>query len=204
MQKKVILMLLMALLLVGGVFAERFSMSIGAGLLFDFSNNNGYKSDDGYSGVRILTLCVYGSFDAMYAEVDANLAYGKLTSIADKDNLNNYDSRVMQLGLTLLGKYPFELGEFTIFPLLGFKYNMVLSHTVAGTADPEPGKWNQFGLLAGVGADFDLTNSLYLRGEGLFHLRLPSTFMKDAASATGGSATLGMGPRIKLGLGYRF
>jgi len=201
MQKKVILALLMTALLAGGAFAEGFSMSGGAGLLFDFNIHNGVKYDGGYDGAQLMTLGVYGFFDATYAEAEISFAYGKLVSEGDK---RDFDSRIMQLGFSLLGKYPFELGDFTVFPLLGFDYNMVLSRTVAGSADPEHGKWNQLGLLAGVGADFDLTDSLYLRGEGLFHLRFPSAIMKDVASATGGSTTLSMGPRIKIGLGYRF
>jgi opacity protein-like surface antigen len=204
MQKKVILALLMTVLLASGVFAEGFTISTGAGGLFDFSGNNGIKSDDGYFGVRILTLGAYAFFDVTYAELDVSYAYGKLTTVSDAGDFHAYDSRVWQLGLTLLGKYPVELGDFTVFPLLGFNYNVILSHIVAGNADPEPGKWSQLGILAGVGADFDLTDSLYLRGEGLFHLRLPNTVMKDWASAVDGSTTLGMGPRMKLGLGYRF
>jgi len=201
MQKKVVLALLMAALLAGGVFAEGFSMSAGTGLFFDFNVHNGVLYNGKYDGTRIMTLGVHGFFDATYAEADISLAYGKLISESDK---HDFDSRMMQLGLAFLGKYPFELGDFTLFPLLGFDYNVVLSHTVAGTRDPEPGKWNQLGLLAGAGADFDLTDVLYLRGEGLFHIRLPNTFWKNQASAAGGSATFGMGPRIKIGVGYRF
>jgi len=204
MYKKVILALLMAALLAGGVFAEGSWMSAGAGGLFDLSGNNGVKNGGDYAGARILTLGFYGFFDLTYAEVDVSYAYGKLTTVSSQGDFRDYDSRVWQLGLTFLGKYPFELGDFTLFPLLGFNYNVIVSHITAGKADPEPGKWNQLGILAGVGADFDLTDDLYLRGEGMFHLRLPSTFMKEAASGWDGSATLGMGPRLKFGVGYRF
>jgi len=194
------LALLMAALLTGGIFAEGFSMSAGAGTFFDFSVKNGVKTDDGYVGANIFSLGFYGFFDATYAEADISFAYGKVKGVGGAGKASDYDSRVFQLGFTLLGKYPFELGDFTLFPLLGFDYNRIISHTVAGKRDPDYAKWSQFGLLAGVGGDFDLTDSLYLRGEGLFHLRFPSTVMREAD----GSATLGMGPRIKLGVGYRF
>jgi len=196
MQKKVVLALLMAALLAGGAFAEGF-LSAGAGTLFDFNVNNGVKYNGEYTGVRILTLGFYGFFDFTYGEADVSFAYGKSIGEGDLPGING---RLWQLGFTLLGKYPFELGDFTIFPLVGFDYNVIFSRIVAGTRDTEPGKWNQFGILAGVGSDFDLTDSLYLRGEAMFHLRFPSTFMKEAD----GSPTLGMGPRIKFGLGYRF
>ena len=207
MQKKVIVALLMAALLAGGAFAEGFSMSAGAGLLGDFSIKNGVKNGGDYLGVQIFTFGFYGFFDAKYAEADISLAYGKLKgegSAGDFIETSAFDSRIFQLGITLLGKYPFEVGDFTLFPLLGFNYNVVFSHTVAGVRDPEPGRWSQIGLLVGAGGDFDLTDNLYLRGEGLFHLRLPPTVWKDVAAAWGGSTTLGMGPRMKLGVGYRF
>ncbi|MDR2717631.1 MAG: hypothetical protein LBB89_06160 [Treponema sp.] len=203
MQKKVILALLMAALLAGGAFAQGFSMSAGAGMLFDLSSNNGVKYDGGYSGMRILSLGFFGFFDATYAEVDVSFAYGNIRGMGDGD-VRGYDSRVMQLGFTFLGKYPFEVGDFIIFPLLGFDYNMVVSHTVAGYADPHYAKLSQLGALAGVGADFYMTDSLYLRGEGMFHLRFPSTAMREAASAIDGAATFGMGPRLKAAVGYKF
>jgi len=212
MQKKVVLALLMAALLAGGAFAEGSSLSAGAGTLFDFSVNNGVKSGGDYLGVQTLTLGFFGFFDATYAEADISFAYGRLKGVANgkgasytaTESESFLDSRVMQLGITLLGKYPFEVGDFTLFPLLGFNYNMILSHTVAGRRDPEPGRWSQLGLLVGAGGDFDLTDNLYLRGEGLFHLRFPPTVWKDMAAYMGGSATLGMGPRMKLAVGYRF
>lgn len=209
MQKKVLLALLMAALLAGGAFAEGFSMSAGAGLLSDYSGNNGVKNGGDYLGVRILSLGFYGFFDAKYAEADISFAYGRLSGVAEGNAGNfipatDFDSRIFQLGITLLGKYPFEVGEFTLFPLLGFNYNLVFSHTVAGARDPEPGRWTQIGILTGAGGDFDLTDNLYLRGEGMFHLRFPPTVWKDVAAVWGGSATLGMGPRFKFGVGYRF
>ena len=207
MQKKVVLALLMAALLAGGAFAEEFSMSAGAGTLLDFSGNNGAKGGGEYLGIQILSLGFYAFFDATYAEADISFAYGRLKGsggFEDSRQGSDYDSRMFQLGFTLLGKYPFEVGEFTFFPLLGFNYNVVLSHTVAGIRDPEPGKWSQLGLLAGAGGDFFLTDTLYLRGEGMFHLRFPPTALKETASHEGGSATFGMGPRMKLGVGYKF
>jgi len=214
MHKKVVLALLMAALLAGSAFAEESStegswMSAGAGGFFDFSGNNGFKDDGNYLGARNISLGAYLFFDLTYAEIDISYAYGKISGVVEgdyKDYIDKsfIDSRMWQLGFSFLGKYPFELGDFTIFPLLGFNYNMILSHIKAGEAQSDPGKRSQFGILAGAGADFDLTDNLYLRGEGMFHLRFPSKFWQELADARDASTTLGMGFRMKLGVGYRF
>jgi len=206
MQKKVVLALLMTALLAGGVFAEGFSMSAGGGLLFDLSGNNGVKAGGSYAGVRNLSFGGYGFFDATYVEVDVSFAYGKLTYVAEGGGSSASEDfgNAMQLGLSLLGKYPIDLGSFTLFPLLGINYNMVLSHKLDGVSNDKPGDLSQLGILGGVGADFGLTDSLYLRAEGLFQLRLANKYQKDLADMYDASTTLGMGPRIKVGIGYKF
>jgi outer membrane protein W len=112
---------------------------------------------------------------------------------------------VLQLGLSVLGKYPFYLGSVTLFPLLGFNYNMVFSWKINGQSYSTPGDLSQLGLLTGIGADFGLTDSLYLRTEGLFHLRFASKMQDDMIRGTTSmSTTFGMGPRIKVGMGIKF
>ena len=117
---------------------------------------------------------------------------------------------MIQLGFSLLGKYPFELGSITLFPLLGINYNVALhawdpdgnSLTPSGES---AAKWlSQFGILGGVGLDFDITDSLFIRGEALLHLRLPMKTWRDMADGLGGKATLGVGPVIKVAIGYKF
>jgi len=213
MQKKVVLALLIAVLLTGGVFAEGFSLSGGGGMLLDFSGNNGVEAGNYYVGARNLSFGVYGFFDATYVEVDFSFAYGKITGVGEGNGASEVASyingNVMQFGLSLLGKYPINLSSFTFFPLLGFNYNMVISYSQEGYSYPKPGDMNQFGLLAGVGSDFGLTDSLYLRTEGMFQIRFACKYMQDLADLANAyglnaSTTLGMGPRIKVGIGYKF
>jgi len=82
-----------------------------------------------------------------------------------------------------------------------------------GVEDDKPGDWSQIGFLAGLGLDLPFSSALFLRAEALFHLRLPSKFMSDLVDKNkatfnnyGGSidTTFGMGPRVKIGIGYRF
>jgi len=210
--KKSISILALLAIIATGAFAQGFPppMSAGGGLLFDWSFNNGVETKisgkRAYTGINALSFGGFGFFDATYAEVDVSFAYGLLTLASDADG--SKDSKdlgsALQLGFTLLGKYPIGLGGFTLFPLLGADYNLVLSvKNKDGSSESKPGEYSQFGLLAGAGLDFPLTSALYLRGEALFHLRFASKLMTDIASS-GDSTTLGMGPRIKIGVGYKF
>jgi len=197
-----------------GAFAQWFPppMSAGGGLLFDWSFNNGVETNISGSkvsmGLRNLSFGGFGFFDATYAELDVSFAYGLLTMVTDGPGMNGTDDfgSALQLGFSLLGKYPLNLASlpFTLYPLLGVDYNLVLSvKNKDGDSADHPGDLNQFGLLAGAGLDFPLTGALYLKGEVLFHLRFASKLMKDTASS-GDSTTFGMGPRIKIGVGYKF
>jgi hypothetical protein len=208
--KKSISILALLAIIATGAFAQGFPppMSAGGGLLFDWSFNNGVKTKiEGsrvYMGLNILSLGGFGFFDATYAELDVNFAYGLVTYIADAPGFKETDiGNALQLGFSLLGKYPIGLGSFTLFPLLGANYNLVLSGKDPDGRIDKPMEYSQFGILAGAGLDFPLTSALYLRGEALFNLRFPSKLMKDTTDA-GDSPTLGMGPRIKIGVGYKF
>ena len=209
--KKIAILALLALVATGA-FAQGFQMSAGGGAFFDYNFNNGVSGpSDIYFGLRNLSIGAYGFFDATYVEVGVGIAYGSWSfaidaggaKISGKD-VGLDDISAVQLDLTLLGKYPIDLGAFTIFPLLGVSYNMVLSHTKDGNSNDSPSDLNQFGLLAGAGLDFGLTDSLYLRGEVLFHLRFASKAMDDFSKLLGGDTTLGMGPRVRVAVGYRF
>ncbi|MCL2092757.1 MAG: outer membrane beta-barrel protein [Treponema sp.] len=218
--KKVFSILLLLALVSAGAFAQDFALSAGGGALLDYSSNNGMKSGSEYMGMSIFGIGGYGFLDATYAVLDVSFAYGSLTNV-EKPTAVPSDQKdagsQMVLGFSLMGKYPVDMGFATIFPLVGINYNFVLSQKDkdGNKFSDEPGNlWkesdlSQFGILAGVGGDFDISDSLYFRAQALFHLRFPSKYMKDMASLfklldSNISATYGMGPRIQLGVGYRF
>jgi opacity protein-like surface antigen len=87
--------------------------------------------------------------------------------------------------------------------MLGISYNHPLFQisgdgTMSGLYD-----LGQLGFLVGAGVDYNLTSTLFLRGEGLFHLRAPFWGTMDVITQSGVKIDLGMGPRIKVGVGYR-
>jgi len=205
MKKRISILVLLAFV-AAGAFAQRVGMSVGGGLLFDYSANNGVSAADYYAGIRNSSFGGFIFFDATYAEVDVSFARGNLTSVYEKGNNSGTADMgsAMQLGFSLLGKYPVRRGYFTFFPLLGVNYNVVLSGSDPdGNKFDKPGNLSQFGIQGGAGMDYNLTHALYLRGEALFQLRLASKTMNDAATGDT-STTLGMGPVVKVALGYRF
>jgi hypothetical protein len=204
--KRSILILALLAIAATGAFAQGFSLATGGGGLFDWSFNNGVKADSEYVGFRALSFGGFVFFDATYAELDVSFAYGMGTGVIDlTDEKRTEDlGNELQLGFTLLGKFPIGSGRFIFFPLLGADYNLVLSaKDKNGISDDHPGDGSQFGLLGGVGFDLHFTKALFLRTEALFHFRFASKEMKDSAPS-GASTTFGMGPRVKIGVGYRF
>jgi outer membrane protein W len=225
--KKSIFVLALLAIVATGAFAQGFSMSAGGGGLFDYSLNNGFKVSidvPGISGSNVVTVQNlsfggYGFFDATYAELDVSFAYGRITGKYEASGVFAWMSdmdlgvgNALQLGFTLLGKFPIGLGGFTLFPLLGADYNIVLSYKNQNGNYGKHMDLSQFGLLGGVGFDFPFSKALFLRAEAMFHFRffdkLTNDAIKSFETVAGGYGSLdkkyGMGPRIQIGLGYRF
>jgi len=213
--KKSISVLALLAIIATGAFAQGISLAAGGGALFDISVGSGYSAaTKGYSGtfsLQNISFGGFGFFDATYAELDVSFAYGMLTlaNVENNGKKETYDASAIQLGFSLLGKYPIGMGGFTVFPLLGADYNMMLSlKDNKGNPQKDPGDWSQLGLLAGAGLDYPLSGALFLRAEALFHLRLASKFVTDTVNSTkkpgiNVDTNLGVGPRIKIGIGYK-
>jgi outer membrane protein W len=74
---------------------------------------------------------------------------------------------------------------------------------------------NQFGLLGGLGADYDINSSLFIRGQVMLQMRFANKNAKDTVKILRSNqpstynsrniqTTLGLGPVIRVGVGYRF
>jgi hypothetical protein len=248
MVKKGLMVLVLAMFVAGGAFAQfgAINLSFGGGALFDVSLNNGSKNS-GFkyefpsgsgnevelkaqsSGINATSFGLFGFVDATYAVLDVSFAYGigKMWMV-DDGTRETVDENwgFVQLGFSLMGKFPIDLGGFTVFPLLGFNYNAVLSasfdgETIKKDEWPREGdssalrELSQFGLLIGGGLDFPIDNNLFIRGELLMQLRFANKMMRDGVSSdnkyykdeydvnAGYSTTMGWGPRVKVGVGFR-
>jgi len=252
MQLKKIIAILVIFVCVGTVLsAQDFGISFGGGVLLDWNFGNGMKFTNGDNtisgGTRNMSFGGYAFLDVTYAEIDVSFSYGGLTQavkakgdykeaeMKDYGFTNGGDGgSVLQLGFTLLGKYPVKMGQLTVFPLLGVGYNMVLSHSKTDypiaevkdgdkvvTPERKISELNQFSILGGGGLDYNINRNLYLRISALAQLRFASKALSDSVSAADDgiseakklypdvdypsvSTVLGFGPVIKVGVGYRF
>lgn len=197
--KKIVVALALGLAVSSAAFAlPDVKMSFGGGALFSTVLGNGLK----VGGLRYTGTMVgagaYGFFDATFAEVDFAFLGGGTSGS------NVASGTFAALDLALLGKYPFSLGRITLFPLLGIDYMIVVSQKYDGFKVDKPAEASTFAFDFGGGLDFPLGEHLYLRGEFLYALRLPSKRLKDSKKAAGSDASyiLGNGPTIKLAVGY--
>jgi len=229
--KKVILIFVLTALVASGAFAQLY-FSFGGGLFFSGSFGNGIKMDSENSGENLIIESKmdnisFGGFafmDATFIEASVSFSFGiitphylinneDMTSTEGKDN-GYIKMNFTQLGLSILGKFPFDLGNFSLYPMVGVEYNMVVSafnkdgsKVIVDDGHTITENFSQFGILAGLGIDLPLASAIYLRVQALFNLRFPAESIndriKDNEYFDKAESTVGVGPRIKVGVGFR-
>ncbi|MDR0382756.1 MAG: porin family protein [Spirochaetaceae bacterium] len=144
-------------------------------------------------------------FDAKYAEVNLGLLFA-----TQKDKVGSGDSgpptNSTNLTLGILGKYPFALSDqLSLFPFVGIDYLINLAASYDGNKIDDSKKradaFNALSLVFGVGADYDLTSALYLRGEIGFGITFNTKAERDIDDEID-SNFKGKIP-IKIAVGYR-
>jgi len=180
----------------------------------------------------------YAFFDATYAEVSIGYFVGKVTPEfthsmkrngvdVSGPNINPPTYTLSSLNFGLLGKYPFTINDkISFFPLLGIEYQAVVSakdkngnEYKNSKGDKIAGDFSALWFKAGAGMDFSLTNSIYLRLNALYGIRLPNKVEQDAVDSFKKANTnsgiiqytendiktlLGHGLTVKLAVGFRF
>jgi opacity protein-like surface antigen len=217
------------------VFAQiplpEFTLSAGIGNFFTAAFGGGVEGTasflgQNYSAKIPLTTAgggVFAFFDATFAELSVAYNSGGATvkpettlpaaaSAFLSGLLDEYELSYKALDLSLMAKYPFSLGAFTLFPLLGLDYLLVLSvKDEHGIGLDNPGDYNSFSFQLGLGADYAFGRALYVRGEFLYSFQLPGRFERDGKAALEEfipgfkvKNPLGHGPGIRIAAGYRF
>jgi opacity protein-like surface antigen len=188
----------------------------------------GYKAD--LYNQNTVVAGFYAFFDATYAEANVAMVFGRtlLDNTKDRTAGDNKPINISALRLGLLGKYPIPLnGKFTLFPMLGIDGEIVMSEkhdgkntkiTISKSKKDATGTdaHSSFWFKAGVGGDYALTETLYLRGEFLYGIRLNNKaeqwLLGDGGKTTGlnnkdikqFSSIVGHGLDVKVGVGYKF
>jgi hypothetical protein len=229
--KKVLLVLIM----VGctaALFAEGIGLSAGLGGNFNAEFTSFALTKDAKdAGMEAADMNghlvgggIYAFFDATYVEANVGLLFGNANQ--DKTDNQTDDEKkgmdVTALKLSLFGKYPIDLGGFTLFPMLGIDgqinmggkfYGEAVPYEVAGMTIMSKEDFNKmfsfFWIKVGVGVDVPLTEKIYLRPEFLYGIRFNTDDEKDQIDSmnTGTKAVdamVGHGLDIRLALGFRF
>ena len=229
MAKNSLLMLALAAFVAGGVFAievPEFRLSFGGGLEFDggaLGRNETGPNRATRHGIETYGFGAWLFADATFAELSVAFRGGPAVTWSEWPVTTGGGWGVAQttihgeresgsftaLDISLVGKFPFSLGggNISLFPLLGFGYNVVLS---AGddngsfydqTGYSPASKLSAFRIHWGIGGDFDLSGNLFLRASILGNYRFAPDFFTDLAETHFYHG--GIGGTVRIGIGIR-
>jgi len=190
--------ILTALMLLGigsiSVSAQDFSLSAGGGLTLgnSFFTWRSNSSSDSHKHNE-LGIGAFGFFDATYVEL--SISYKFEFVVGDDGFENNQGS----INIGFLGKYPFDMGYFMLYPLLGVQYKIFTSFDDVWFDDFSDD--NVLWIMVGGGGDYLFSDALFFRGQLLWGLMMKSEYHKANAYRY---SYLTHGPSIKIALGYKF
>jgi hypothetical protein len=161
--------------------------------------------------------------DATYVEIGVGFttnlkkqkAKGTFVGVPMTDYDINDDGPVGSwLAVQALGKYPFKVGSFDVFPLVGIEYDLNLGYKdpdgndlKTGMDADEKANLNMLWIKAGVGADFSVSKSIFIRPEALFGYKLLSKLesdsVKDVKDAGGTEKTSTFSVNVGVSVGYK-
>jgi hypothetical protein len=220
MAKRGFLALLVLTLAAGGAFAQ-VSAGVGGNFAVSFDSIN-YKYIGSTQEFLITTSGggFYAFLDATYLEVNVGMLFGsqKIKISSEGYSLERDQGTVTYLTLGLFGKYPIDLGGFTLFPMLGIQFDLGLGAKDPNGNDLKFGQgnnpsmadyMNRFWVKFGVGADLNLSDAVYLRPSFLYGINFGTkdnnNFVKDVNDLPGYTATgFYHGLDIRVALGFRF
>ena len=212
--KKAILVLLFIFAITVTPFCADFKLSAGGGPFYslELGPYGNIKNSELHEDPTYYNLGAFLFFDATYIEANASFLFGSsnIRTTGEQSGIDidsTVDGSITAIEIGLLGKYPFNLGRFLLYPLFGINYRFVLSYKTDGKAHDKASDHNSLGFQPGIGLDYSLAGNLYLRGEILWDIRLLSKMQNDRyedMSNEAWSARYPNGPRIKVGLGYSF
>jgi hypothetical protein len=233
MAKKGLLVLVLLGTLAAGAFAQaefRFGMGLGGFFICDFGGEFEKSMSDTFQMSMKFPYMGAGGlifFDVTYAELSVGFFVGESTFEGESSG-SSAKSAVSYTGLDigLLGKYPFEISDaFSVFPLLGASYRLMLSAEDAegnslksGDKDAAPEVFNAIWFKLGCGLDISFSDNIHLRVEVLYGMRLLNQYENDwleskppvtvgpgeKGQVHSKTQQLGHGPEAKIGVGYKF
>jgi hypothetical protein len=228
------------------VGASLFALDLSAGLGGTFSAHSSVMSwtSDGLDALDAAKMdkdmmdsdivggAVFAYFDATYVALSLGLGFWGDTVPRNSDAKKAREDAKTTTSLTtfnigIIGKYPIDLGGFTLFPLLGIDFRLAVDYTT--TVDGEKYTYgsdefkaydkdgNEYSLsdLAttvlfkfGVGADIPLTDKIYLRPIITYGFSTLSKAEQDSQDQMNEEKNMGSainsGLDISLAVGFKF
>ncbi len=130
-------------------------------------NITGYEAAGDYSfsaaAIRAYADFTYALISMGYRSAVSDV---KVTASSSGSSISQTGSfSLNQLELRALGKYPLRLGSFTLTPMAGAEYTACLDGKVEGTPFTSQSKsdYSDLSLLGGLGAEFVVSQSMYIR-----------------------------------------
>jgi hypothetical protein len=254
--KKIFVLGFLVVFMAVGMFADGLSLSAGGGTLLGYTfTRYSLESDTSSPGGKIrsdqnmdrlnyggflffdaaygeLTIIVQGGYNSYQETMDTKSAGSSWDPIDTQSGIGT--GTEMSLGFSLMGKYPFSLGDkFKVFPLLGMEYQIALiEHRKpdGGSAhdrssgyletdrdknnNPYPlSAWNSLWIDFGVGIDYAFKERFFMRGEFIFGIRMQTAYeigalemMKNPPFNAKDPKLSGLtgSPTLKLAVGYKF
>jgi opacity protein-like surface antigen len=198
--KKLLFIIVIVFTISVPIFSQDFKLGIGGGAIFSIeTGTNKLKATAEEQKCFWESFGYFMYFDATFVVFNFTFFRGFThyeTNNADIHGHNTY------FDFSLLGKYPFPLGRFTLFPLLGISYRLVVFNELERTTDKKPTMNNIFGLQGGFGTDFALTEKVYFRGVILIDAWMRSEVDKNRYMDDTLFNNLGL--KFIIGLGYIF
>lgn len=198
--KKVSFFIIFVLAISVSIFSQEFKLGIGGGAIFSIeTGTNKLKATAEEQKCFWESFGYFMYFDATYAVFNFAFFRGFTHYATDNVDIHGHN---MFFDFSLLGKYPFHLGRFKLFPMLGISYRFVLFNEIERTTDKNPTNNNIFGLQGGIGTDLALTERVYFRGEFLIDAWTRCELDKNRYKDTTFFNNIGL--KFIIGLGYTF
>ncbi|MCL1993350.1 MAG: hypothetical protein FWG66_10450 [Spirochaetes bacterium] len=207
--------------------------SIGAGMMIDFMSSDSEvrypvavsSLDHAYTMVMDSDHVGFGGwvfFDARFAEFSVgffagptDIEFQRVGGGDDELILDKYTGLLFAMDFNLLLRWPIPIvgGTIELYPLLGFGYHMVLRNNLPNLVESRDissstSAFNVWRVNFGAGADFFVSQTTFIRLQGMAYYRTPSTvernFQRDRTEGATRGPLYGFGGTFRVGVGFRF
>ena len=222
MTRNFLLVLVLMVFITVNLFAIDMSLGFGGNFSLDsdiyWDGNVGSFRNRSDDTEHVMTIGgeIFIFFDAKFIEAGLGFMYGSAIGeyLDGREWSDSWDNGMPRIFTTfhLYGKYPFNLGRFTYFPLLGIQYDIsigdwgrsfVNSDGSDGHERVEHTNNNRLWVKIGAGADFNITNKVYLRPSILYGLNFGKNNDRDRKKENNNLGSVHDGFDFRLAIGFK-